>query len=129
LQKLLATARAGIRFNEHMAGDGATIFAHACQMGLEGIVSKHRERAYRPGPSKTWLKIKKRDAVQGGAVMLDYLDTALYIEDRARRTWNPADRARFVVAARKDRMLAIADAGRFITEMPKRPPAASVRAR
>jgi hypothetical protein len=57
--------------------------------------------------------------------MPDYLDTALYFEDRARRTWNPADRAQFIVAARKYRMMAIA--GRFIAEMPKRPPAPSVR--
>jgi bifunctional non-homologous end joining protein LigD len=34
------------------------IFAHACKLGLEGIVSKHRERPYRSGPSKTWLKVK-----------------------------------------------------------------------
>jgi ATP-dependent DNA ligase len=58
LEQLLAKAPAGIHFNEHMAGDGAAIFAHACKLGAEGIVSKHRERAYRPGPSKTWLKIK-----------------------------------------------------------------------
>jgi hypothetical protein len=31
----------GIRFNEHLAGNGAMIFAHACRLGLEGIVSKH----------------------------------------------------------------------------------------
>jgi ATP-dependent DNA ligase len=32
----------GIRFNEHMEGDGPTVFAHACKLGLEGIVSKRR---------------------------------------------------------------------------------------
>ena len=30
----------GIRFNEHIEGDGPTVFAHACKMGLESIVSK-----------------------------------------------------------------------------------------
>jgi ATP-dependent DNA ligase len=29
-----------LRFNEHMEGDGPTIFAHACKIGLEGIVSQ-----------------------------------------------------------------------------------------
>jgi bifunctional non-homologous end joining protein LigD len=58
LRKLLTGARAGIQFSEHLDGDGATIFAHACKLGCEGIVSKHRERPYRSGPSKTWLKIK-----------------------------------------------------------------------
>jgi ATP-dependent DNA ligase len=27
---------------EHLEGDGAAIFAHACKFGAEGIVSKHR---------------------------------------------------------------------------------------
>jgi hypothetical protein len=58
LERLLAKVRGGIAFNEHLTGDGATIFKHACKLGFEGIVSKHRERAYRSGPSKTWLKVK-----------------------------------------------------------------------
>ena len=58
LAKLLAKVPAGIRYNDHLDGDGATIFAHACKLGLEGIVSKHREHPYRSGPSKAWLKIK-----------------------------------------------------------------------
>jgi bifunctional non-homologous end joining protein LigD len=32
----------GIQLNEHLQGDGATIFEHACKLGFEGI-SKHRE--------------------------------------------------------------------------------------
>jgi ATP-dependent DNA ligase len=62
LEKLLAKAPAGIRFTQHIEGDGATIFAHACKFGLEGIVSKHREHPYRSGPSKAWLKIKNPNA-------------------------------------------------------------------
>jgi bifunctional non-homologous end joining protein LigD len=38
LASILAEARPGIRFNEHIEGDGPTVFAHACKMGLEGIV-------------------------------------------------------------------------------------------
>ena len=33
--KLLAHSD-GIRFSEHLDGDGAIIFAHACKLGLEG---------------------------------------------------------------------------------------------
>jgi bifunctional non-homologous end joining protein LigD len=58
LDKLVANAPAGVQYSEHLEGDGAAIFAHACKLGLEGIVSKHREHPYRSGPSKTWLKIK-----------------------------------------------------------------------
>src|SRR5262249_16062663 len=50
--------RPGIRFNEHMEGDGPTVFAHACKLGLEGIVSKRKDSAYRSGRSPDWLKMK-----------------------------------------------------------------------
>jgi bifunctional non-homologous end joining protein LigD len=43
LASILAKARPGIRFNEHIEGDGPTVFAHACKMGLEGIVSKRKD--------------------------------------------------------------------------------------
>jgi bifunctional non-homologous end joining protein LigD len=62
LAKLLANAPAGIQYSEHLEGDGAAIFAHACKLGLEGIVSKHREHPYRSGPSKAWLKINNPNA-------------------------------------------------------------------
>jgi bifunctional non-homologous end joining protein LigD len=37
---------------------GATVFDHACKLGLEGIVSKRRDSTYQPGRSRMWLKIK-----------------------------------------------------------------------
>jgi ATP-dependent DNA ligase len=40
------------------SGDGATIFAHACKLGLEGIVSKRRDLPYRSGRCRAWVKIK-----------------------------------------------------------------------
>jgi hypothetical protein len=39
-------------------GDGAVAFKHACEIGLEGIVSKRRDSRYISGRSKAWLKIK-----------------------------------------------------------------------
>jgi len=53
-----AKASPGIRFNEHIEGDGPTVFAHACKLGLEGIVSKRKDSAYRSGRSPDWLKMK-----------------------------------------------------------------------
>jgi bifunctional non-homologous end joining protein LigD len=32
------------------------VFAHACQLGLEGIVSKRAGSRYRSGASRNWLK-------------------------------------------------------------------------
>jgi ATP-dependent DNA ligase len=58
LASVVAKARPGIRFNEHIEGDGPTVFAHACKMGLEGIVSKHKASTYRSGRSPDWLKCK-----------------------------------------------------------------------
>src|SRR5256885_13117745 len=48
LASIVAKARPGIRFNEHIEGDGPTVFAHACKMGLEGIVSKRKDSVKSP---------------------------------------------------------------------------------
>jgi bifunctional non-homologous end joining protein LigD len=58
LASVLAKAAAGLRLNEHLEGDGPTVFAHACKMGLEGIVSKRKDSMYRSGRSPEWLKMK-----------------------------------------------------------------------
>jgi bifunctional non-homologous end joining protein LigD len=62
LETILAKAASGIRFNEHIEGDGETVFRHACKLGLEGIVSKRKDSAYRSGRSPDWLKMKNADA-------------------------------------------------------------------
>ena len=38
------------------------MFVAACDLGLEGIVSKKLNAPYRSGPSKNWLKIKNPKA-------------------------------------------------------------------
>ena len=45
-----------IQFSRGLADDGATVFAHACKLGLEGIVSKRVLSRYRSGTSCNWLK-------------------------------------------------------------------------
>jgi bifunctional non-homologous end joining protein LigD len=62
LEIILAKTGPGIRFNEHMEGDGEAVFRHACKLGLEGIVSKRKDSAYRSGRSPDWLKMKNADA-------------------------------------------------------------------
>ena len=39
---------------------GPDLFVAACQMGLEGLVSKRRDQPYRGGRSKHWIKVKNR---------------------------------------------------------------------
>jgi len=58
LARLLAKVRDGLEYVEHLTGDGATIFDHACRLGLEGIVSKHVAHPYRSGRSRSWRKVK-----------------------------------------------------------------------
>ena len=48
--------RGAIQFSDHYDGEGIDLFKGACDMGLEGIVSKRAAAAYRSGPSKNWLK-------------------------------------------------------------------------
>jgi bifunctional non-homologous end joining protein LigD len=57
LARLLRDTEVGILLNEHIAEDGATVFAHACQLGAEGIVSKKVDGAYRSGPCRVWIKV------------------------------------------------------------------------
>jgi bifunctional non-homologous end joining protein LigD len=59
LAKLLRRSHDGMQLVEHIeAVDGATVFAHACKLGLEGIVSKRRDARYQHGRSRAWLKVK-----------------------------------------------------------------------
>ena len=52
-----------IRYSDHQVGHGRQFFEQACGYELEGIMSKSRDRPYRPGRGTDWLKIKcgKRD--------------------------------------------------------------------
>jgi bifunctional non-homologous end joining protein LigD len=58
LARLLGGRRLGIVLSDNTDADGATIFRHACVMGLKGIVSKRLSAPYRSGPSRDWLKVK-----------------------------------------------------------------------
>ncbi len=63
LTRLLARVGPGIiAINEHIEADGATVFAQACRMGLEGIVSKRLDAPYRSGRSGDWIKTKNPES-------------------------------------------------------------------
>ncbi|TBY54507.1 ATP-dependent DNA ligase [Rhizobium leguminosarum bv. viciae] len=47
-----------IRLSEEIEADGATLLRIACEHGLEGIIAKDRNSAYRSGRLGDWLKIK-----------------------------------------------------------------------
>jgi bifunctional non-homologous end joining protein LigD len=61
LARLVARRVDGIFLSDFEQGEiGPDLFRHACLMGLEGLVSKLRDRPYRPGRSPHWVKVKNR---------------------------------------------------------------------
>ncbi len=64
LELLLQTARKNgrIRYTGHFDEDGPTVLAHACDMELEGVVSKRRDAPYRSGRSENFIKSKCHNA-------------------------------------------------------------------
>lgn len=70
LHTLLEASQTGrLRYSAHVNGSGAEILAHACTLGLEGIISKRRDLPYRPGRGDAWRKTKcsrRQEFVIGG---------------------------------------------------------------
>jgi bifunctional non-homologous end joining protein LigD len=61
LERLLARRPEGVFINPFERGEiGPDLFKAACRMGLEGLVSKRRDRPYQAGRSKHWVKVKNR---------------------------------------------------------------------
>src|SRR5215471_16642967 len=61
LARLLANRSDGIFVAPFETGEiGPDLFRTACDIGLEGMVSKRSDRPYRAGRSKDWIKIKNR---------------------------------------------------------------------
>jgi bifunctional non-homologous end joining protein LigD len=57
LEALLAGQDA-IQFSESLDAPGALVFEKACEMGLQGIVSKRLGGTYWSGKCRNWLKVK-----------------------------------------------------------------------
>ena len=58
LEPIVAGRTGAIRFSEEVDADGAEFFKIACEMGLEGIIAKRRDKPYHSGRRPEWLKIK-----------------------------------------------------------------------
>ena len=59
LARLLARRSDGIFIAPFESGEiGPDLFRAACNIGLEGLVSKRRDSAYRAGRSPHWVKVK-----------------------------------------------------------------------
>jgi bifunctional non-homologous end joining protein LigD len=62
LADIISPDTAGIlRYSDHQQGQGPAVLRQASSLGLEGIVSKRRDAAYRSGRGGAWLKVKCRN--------------------------------------------------------------------
>jgi bifunctional non-homologous end joining protein LigD len=58
LAKLLRGRKAGtLRLSEHFTTEGHEMLDKACELGLEGIISKRADKPYRSGRTGDWIKI------------------------------------------------------------------------
>jgi bifunctional non-homologous end joining protein LigD len=58
-----------VRFAQHRNEHGERLFAEACRQGLEGLIAKRADSAYRSSRSRDWLKLKchaEQELVIGG---------------------------------------------------------------
>jgi DNA ligase D-like protein (predicted ligase) len=58
LQRLFKKETSGLRYSEHVIGDGPAFRAQACKLGLEGAISKRANQPYAPGDRGIWVKSK-----------------------------------------------------------------------
>ena len=63
-----------IRYSEHFEEPGETMLAHACRMGLEGVVSKQIDAPYQSGRTLEWIKSKC--TLRQEFIILGYLASA-----------------------------------------------------
>jgi bifunctional non-homologous end joining protein LigD len=69
LASVLEGAGEYVRLSEHLEASGVTIFQKACELDVEGIVSKRAASKYGSGRSGDWLKVKcvhEQEFVIGG---------------------------------------------------------------
>jgi bifunctional non-homologous end joining protein LigD len=50
--------RDGIQFVKHGEMDGKAAFGAACDLGLDGIISKRLTAPYKSGPCNSWIKVR-----------------------------------------------------------------------
>lgn len=104
-----------VQYAGFVEGSGDNVFARACEMGLEGIISKLIDASYTSGRSKSWLKtkcVKRQEFVIGGftdpagarkgigALLIGYYDAAkrLVFAGKVGTGWSNAQ----AIALRRD---------------------------
>ena len=58
LRYLLSNVGTPLQYSDHQIGRGAEFYARACELSLEGIISKRADASYSPGDRGLWVKVK-----------------------------------------------------------------------
>jgi ATP-dependent DNA ligase len=58
LRGLLSNAGSPLQYSDHQIGRGPEFYARACELSLEGIISKRADALYAPGNRGLWVKVK-----------------------------------------------------------------------
>ena len=58
LRDLLSNAGTPLQYSDHQNGRGPEFYARACELSLEGIISKRADAPYSPGDRGLWVKVK-----------------------------------------------------------------------
>lgn len=69
LKKIIPENNATLKYSDHIIGNGKEVFKKACELQLEGIISKKMDSYYQEKRTKDWLKvkcIKRQEFVVGG---------------------------------------------------------------
>jgi bifunctional non-homologous end joining protein LigD len=56
LHALIEGVKGPIKYSEHLEAEGKTVFENACEMELEGVVSKRVDGKYESGRTNLWMK-------------------------------------------------------------------------
>ena len=58
LRHLLSNIGTPLQYSDHQIGRGPEFYARACELSLEGIISKRADAPYSPGDRGLWVKVK-----------------------------------------------------------------------
>ena len=58
LRQLLSNIGPPLQYSDHQIGRGTEFYTKACEMSLEGIISKRADAPYSPGDRGLWVKVK-----------------------------------------------------------------------
>jgi ATP-dependent DNA ligase len=68
LRVLLSNTGTPLQYSDHQIGRGPEFFARACELSLEGIISKRADAPYCPGDRGLWVKVKCQNRWSAGPI-------------------------------------------------------------